>query len=32
MGHKIKRGITIYSWHRQVEAGKLTWRIVLRQR
>ena len=25
MGHKIKRGITIYSWHRQVEAGKLTW-------
>jgi sugar phosphate isomerase/epimerase len=25
MGHNIKRGITIYSWHRQVEAGYLTW-------
>jgi len=25
MDHFIKRGITIYSWHRQVEAGKLTW-------
>lgn len=25
MGHNIKRGITIYSWHRQVEQGKLTW-------
>ena len=24
-GHNIKRGITIYSWHRQVEAGQLTW-------
>jgi len=25
MKHSIKRGITIYSWHRQVEAGSLTW-------
>ncbi len=24
-GHAIKRAVTIYSWHRQVEAGKLTW-------
>ena len=23
--HDIKRGVTIYSWHRQVEAGVLTW-------
>lgn len=23
--HNIKRGITIYSWHRQVESGLLTW-------
>lgn len=25
MTHDIKRGITIYSWHRQVEAGMLSW-------
>jgi len=25
MEHNIKRGITIYSWNRQVEAGALTW-------
>jgi sugar phosphate isomerase/epimerase len=25
MEHSIKRGITIYSWNRQVEAGVLTW-------
>ncbi|MBB5264633.1 sugar phosphate isomerase/epimerase [Catenibacillus scindens] len=23
--HNIKRAVTIYSWHRQVEAGLLTW-------
>ena len=25
MSHNIKRGITIYSWNKQVEAGQLTW-------
>ena len=25
MAHNIKRGITIYSWQRQVELGQLTW-------
>lgn len=25
MEHNIKRSVTIYSWHRQVEAGMMTW-------
>ncbi len=25
MEHNIKRSVTVYSWHRQVEAGYLTW-------
>ena len=29
MGHNIKRSVTIYSWHRQVEAGKLTWEEMI---
>lgn len=30
MEHNIKRGITIYSWNRQVEMGFLTWEDCIR--
>jgi len=30
MSHNIKRGITIYSWQRQVEAKQLTWDDCIR--
>ena len=30
MEHMIKRSVTIYSWHRQVEAGMMTWEDCIR--